>query len=149
MQLDSNHLAMVVDEYGGIAGLVTMEDLIEELVGDISDEYDREVVEIEDLGKGRYRVAARLPVDELGELFDLELEDDDVDSVGGLLTKALGRLPLAGSSAGYSGLILTADRTEGRRKRLSTVIVERDPALTSAQAAFAKRNEPENDRAHP
>jgi CBS domain containing-hemolysin-like protein len=149
MQAESNHLAMVVDEYGGIAGLVTLEDLIEELVGDISDEYDREVVEIEDLGKGRYRVAARLPVDELGELFDLELEDDDVDSVGGLLTKALGRLPLAGSSAGYSGLILTADRTEGRRKRLSTVIVERDPALTSAQAAFAKRNEPENDRAHP
>ena len=149
MQAESNHLAMVVDEYGGIAGLVTLEDLIEELVGDISDEYDREVVEIEDLGKGRYRVAARLPVDELGELFDLELEDDDVDSVGGLLTKALGRLPLAGSTAGYSGLILTADRTEGRRKRLSTVIVERDPALSSAQAAFAKRNEPENDRAHP
>ncbi len=141
MQAESNHLAMVVDEYGGIAGLVTLEDLIEELVGDISDEYDREVVEIEDLGKGRYRVAARLPVDELGELFDLELDDDDVDSVGGLLTKALGRLPLPGSSAVHSGLILTADRTEGRRKRLSTVIVERDPALKSAQAAFAKHDE--------
>ncbi len=136
MQLESNHLAMVVDEYGGIAGLVTLEDLIEELVGDISDEYDHEVVEVEDLGGGRFRVSARLPVDELGELFDIELDDDDVDSVGGLLTKALGRLPLAGSVATYSGLILTAERTEGRRKRLSTVLVERDQALTDAQSAF-------------
>lgn len=136
MQVDSNHLAMVVDEYGGIAGLVTMEDLIEELVGDISDEYDREVVEIEQLDDGRYRVSARLAVDELGELFGIELADDDVDSVGGLLTKALGRLPLPGSRAVYSGLILVAERTEGRRKRLSTVIVERDAALMDAQAAF-------------
>ncbi|WP_165064461.1 hemolysin family protein [Marisediminicola senii] len=136
MQLESNHLAMVVDEYGGIAGLVTMEDLIEELVGDISDEYDREVVEIEELANGQYRVSARLPVDELGELFDIELDDDDVDSVGGLLTKALGRLPLPGSRATHSGLVLIAERTEGRRKRLSTVLVERDQALIDAQAAF-------------
>jgi CBS domain containing-hemolysin-like protein len=136
MQLESNHLAMVVDEYGGIAGLVTLEDLIEELVGDISDEYDRDVVEFEDLGDGRFRVSARLPVDELGELFDLELDDDDVDSVGGLLAKALGRLPVAGSVASVSGLNLTAERTEGRRKRISTVLVERDEALIDAQTAF-------------
>ncbi|CAN5479763.1 hemolysin family protein [soil metagenome] len=136
MQLASNHLAMVVDEYGGIAGLVTLEDLIEELVGDISDEYDHELEEIDDLGGGRYRVAARLPIDELGDLFGLELEDDEVDSVGGLLTKALGRLPIAGSTAEYSGLILTADRTEGRRKRVVTVLVERDQALIDAQSAF-------------
>ncbi len=141
MQLESNHLAMVVDEYGGIAGLVTLEDLIEELVGDISDEYDREVAEIEELPDGRYRVSARLPIDELGDLFGLELEDDEVDSVGGLITKALGRLPIAGSSAGVSGLILTAERTEGRRKRLSTVIVERDQALIDAQAAFDDERE--------
>jgi CBS domain containing-hemolysin-like protein len=136
LQLESNHLAMVVDEYGGIAGLVTLEDLIEELVGDISDEYDREVAEVEDLGDERYRVSARLPIDELGDLFTLELEDDEVDSVGGLLTKVLGRLPVAGSVVEYSGLILTAERTEGRRKRVTTVIVERDEALISAQAAF-------------
>ena len=136
MQLESNHLAMVVDEYGGIAGLVTLEDLIEELVGDISDEYDRDVVEFEDLGDGHFRVSARLPVDELGELFDLELDDDDVDSVGGLLAKALGRLPVAGSVASVSGLHLTAERTEGRRKRISTVLVERDEALIDAQTAF-------------
>ncbi|WP_349899905.1 hemolysin family protein [Parafrigoribacterium soli] len=141
MQLESNHLAMVVDEYGGIAGLATMEDIIEELVGDISDEYDREVVEFEELPDGRFRVSARLPVDELGELFDIDLDDDDVDSVGGLLAKVLGRLPLPGASVTYSGLILTAERTEGRRKRLSTVIVERDQALRDAQAAFSDTTE--------
>ncbi|HEY5320432.1 MAG TPA: hemolysin family protein, partial [Galbitalea sp.] len=141
MQLESNHLAMVVDEYGGIAGLVTMEDLIEELVGDISDEYDHEVVEFEELDAGRYRVSARLPVDELGEIFGIDLDDDDVDSVGGLLAKLLGRLPHPGASARYSGLIFTAERTEGRRKRLSTVIVEQDQALSDAQAAFAQPRE--------
>jgi CBS domain containing-hemolysin-like protein len=136
MQLESNHLAMVVDEYGGIAGLVTLEDLIEELVGDISDEYDREVAEVEDLSNGRFRVSARLAIDELGDLFGLELDDDEVDSVGGLLAKALGRLPVTGSRAEVSGLVLTAERTEGRRKRVSTVLVERDQALIDAQAAF-------------
>jgi len=146
MQLESNHLAMVVDEYGGIAGLVTLEDLIEELVGDISDEYDRDVVEIEDLGHGRFRVSARLPVDELGELFDLDLDDDDVDSVGGLLAKVLGRLPVAGSEARTSGLILTAERTEGRRKRISTVLVEPDKALRDAQSAFLGM--PDSEGAH-
>ncbi|MGX5680216.1 hemolysin family protein [Schumannella luteola] len=143
LQLESTHLAMVVDEYGGIAGLVTLEDLIEELVGDISDEYDREVAEIEDLGEGRYRVAARLPIDELGDLFGLELEDDEVDSAGGLLTKSLGRLPVRGDSAEASGLILTAERTEGRRKRVTTVLVERDQALIDAQSAFGESEKQE------
>jgi CBS domain containing-hemolysin-like protein len=129
MQLEANHLAMVVDEYGGIAGLVTLEDLIEELVGDISDEYDHEVPMVETVGAERYRVSARLPVDELGELFDIELDDDEVDSVGGLLGKALGRLPVPGSKASTGGLMLTAERTEGRRKRISTVLVERDMPL--------------------
>ncbi|MBN9140134.1 MAG: HlyC/CorC family transporter [Micrococcales bacterium] len=136
MQRESTHLAMVVDEYGGIAGLVTLEDLIEELVGDISDEYDREVPDVVQLSDGVYRVSARLPVDELGDLFGLELDDDDVDSAGGLLTKALGRLPVPGSTASVSGLVLTAERTEGRRKRLSTVVVERDAALLDAEEAF-------------
>ncbi len=138
MQLDSNHLAMVVDEYGGIAGLVTMEDLIEELVGDISDEYDRDLPDIDDLGGGVFRVSARLPKDELGDLFGIELDDDDVDSAGGLLTKALGRLPESGSRAVVSGLVLRADRIEGRRKQLRTLIVERDQALLDAQEAFGE-----------
>jgi CBS domain containing-hemolysin-like protein len=141
MQLESNHLAMVVDEYGGIAGLVTLEDLIEELVGDISDEYDREIELVEEVGEGRYRVSARLPVDELGELFGLDLDDEDVDTVGGLFAKALGRLPGPDSVVTTSGLQFTADRTEGRRRRLSTVLVERDTALINAQDAFLKENE--------
>ncbi|MCU1425224.1 MAG: HlyC/CorC family transporter [Microbacteriaceae bacterium] len=136
MQLESNHLAMVVDEYGGIAGLVTLEDLIEELVGDIADEYDHEVPDVEDLGNRVFRVSARLPIDELGDLFGLELDDDEVDSVGGLLTKTLGRIPVSGSTATISGLTLTADRTEGRRRRLSTVVVQREQPLddTTAEA---------------
>jgi CBS domain containing-hemolysin-like protein len=136
MQLESNHLAMVVDEYGGIAGLVTMEDLIEELVGDISDEYDREAAQVEELGEGRFRINARLPVDELGELFGLDLEDEDVDSAGGLLAKELGRLPQTGDRATVSGLTLEAERTEGRRKRIATILVEADQALIDVRAAF-------------
>jgi Mg2+/Co2+ transporter CorC len=88
------------------------------------------------LADGVYRVSARLPTDELGDLFGIELDDDDVDSVGGLLTKALGRLPVAGAAATVSGLVLTAERTEGRRKQLTTVLVERDQALSDAQSAF-------------
>jgi CBS domain containing-hemolysin-like protein len=145
MQLESNHLAMVVDEYGGIAGLVTLEDLIEELVGDISDEYDREIEQVEELSEGSFRVSARLAIDELGDLFGLEIEDDEVDSVGGLLTKALGRLPVAGSVAHHSGLILTAERTEGRRKRISTVLVERDESLIDAEAAFGEKHADKKD----
>jgi CBS domain containing-hemolysin-like protein len=145
MQLDSNHLAMVVDEYGGIAGLVTMEDLIEELVGDISDEYDLDTPDITDLGGGVFRVSARLPKDELGDLFGIELDDEDVDSAGGLLTKAIGRLPEAGSRAVVSGLVLRADHIEGRRKQLRTLIVERDQALLDAQEAFGNDEKDDAD----
>ena len=126
MQTEKNHLALVVDEYGGIAGLVTMEDLIEELVGEIDDEYDKAAPLVEPLAEGgAYRVSARLSTDELGELFDLELDDEDVDSVGGLLTKALDRLPEPGDEAEVAGLVLTAERTQGRRGRLATVVVRR------------------------
>jgi CBS domain containing-hemolysin-like protein len=141
MQRDSNHLAMVVDEYGGIAGLVTMEDLIEELVGDISDEYDRETPDVTDLGGGVFRVSARLPKDELGDLFGIELDDDDVDSAGGLLIKAVGRLPDTGSRAVVSGLVLRAERVEGRRKLLRTLIVERDAALAEVEDAFEEERD--------
>ncbi|MGV8912923.1 MAG: hemolysin family protein [Rhodoglobus sp.] len=141
MQLESNHLAMVVDEYGGIAGLVSLEDLIEELVGDISDEYDREVAEFEELADGTFRVSARLPIDELGDLFGLELDDDEVDSVGGLIMKTLGRLPESGAVAHYSGLVLTAERTEGRRKRISTVLVAKDPSLDNQYESISDERE--------
>ncbi|MGN6743695.1 MAG: hemolysin family protein [Amnibacterium sp.] len=127
MQQEANHLAMVVDEYGGIAGLVTLEDLIEELVGDISDESDRGGPEIETLREDAWLVSARLSLDELGDLVGAEIDDEDVDSVGGLLTKELGRLPKLGDVVHVAGLVLTADRTDGRRRGLTRVLVERDP----------------------
>ncbi len=147
LQLESNHLALVVDEYGGIAGLVTMEDLIEELVGEIVDEYDRESADSEQLADNRFRVSARMPVDELGDLFGIELDDDDVDSVGGLLAKHLGRLPVRGSMVTVDGLHLTAERTEGPRKRVVTVLVEADQALLDARIAFAGDRDRDRDEA--
>jgi CBS domain containing-hemolysin-like protein len=136
MQLAKNHLVLVVDEYGGVAGLVTMEDLIEELVGDISDEYDRAVVDRAEVEPGRWRISARLPIDELGDLFGIELDDDDVDTAGGLLTKELGHLPSAGDTVTVSGVVLTADRVEGKRRHLITVLAERTADLASAEQAF-------------
>jgi CBS domain containing-hemolysin-like protein len=127
MQHGSSHLALVVDEFGGIAGLVTIEDALEEIVGELVDEHDRTGPEIEDLGDGTYRVPARLPVDELGELFDLTLDDEDVDTVGGLLAKVLGKVPLSGSRVQVGPLQLVADRVEGRRKQVSTLLVSLAP----------------------
>jgi CBS domain containing-hemolysin-like protein len=125
MQRDAGHVAIVVDEYGGTAGMITLEDLVEEIVGEIADEYDRDERDVEELPDGAYRVRSRVHVDDIGELFGLELEDEEVDTVGGLLAKALGRVPIAGASAEVDGLVLTADRFEGRRNQLATVIVRR------------------------
>lgn len=129
MQRDAGHVAVVVDEYGGTAGIVTLEDLVEEIVGDIADEYDRDETDVEDLGDGSFRVRSRLHVEEVGDLFGIELEDEEVDTVGGLLAKALGRVPIAGATARVGGLELVADRFEGRRNQLATVLVRRDPTL--------------------
>lgn len=136
MQLSSTHIAVIVDEYGGVAGLATMEDVIEEIVGEISDEYDKDLPDVDDLGDGRFRVNASYSLAELGELLDLELEDEDVDSVGGLFAKELGRLPGRGDEVSVSGLVITADRIEGRRKRLITVVLKKDENLADAQSAF-------------
>jgi CBS domain containing-hemolysin-like protein len=136
MQSNATHIAIVVDEYGGVAGLVTMEDVIEELVGEIADEYDDDENELVELEDGGYRVAARYSLVDLGELFEIELDDEDVDSVGGLLAKELGRLPMRDDEVTFSGLVFRADRIEGRRKRLVSVVVRRDQDLTDAQAAF-------------
>ncbi len=136
MQSNSTHIAIVIDEYGGVAGLVTMEDVIEELVGEIADEYDEDENEVVQLEDGGYRVAARYSLEDLGELFELELDDEDVDSVGGLLAKQLGRLPLRGDEISFSGLNFKADRIEGRRKRLVSVLVHRDAELADAIEAF-------------
>lgn len=141
MQANSTHIAIIIDEYGGVAGLATMEDVIEEIVGEIADEYDKDVPDIDDLGDGRMRVNARYSLVDLGELFELELEDQDVDSVGGLLAKTLGRLPKFGDRVVVSGLTLIADRIEGRRKRLISVIVEKDSRLADALSAFEDKEE--------
>jgi len=136
MQLSSTHIAIIIDEYGGVAGLATMEDVIEEIVGEISDEYDFDVDDVDEISSGHYRVNASYSLIELGELFELELDDEDVDSVGGLLTKELGRLPKQGDQVTFSGLTLIADRIEGRRKRLITVVVQKESNLADAQSAF-------------
>ncbi len=141
MQANSTHIAIIIDEYGGVAGLATMEDVLEEIVGEIADEYDKDVPDIDDLGDGRLRVNARYSLVDLGESFELELEDQDVDSVGGLLAKTLGRLPKLGDRVVVSGLTLIADRIEGRRKRLISVIVEKDPSLADALSAFEDKEE--------
>lgn len=130
MQQESNHLSLVVDEYGGISGLVTLEDLIEELLGDISDEHDRETSEVTHEGNGVYLVSARLSVVELGELFDVELEDDDIDTVGGLFAKWLGRLPESGDIVQRDGIGLEAIDIERRRKRLITARARRVDPIT-------------------
>lgn len=141
MQANSTHIAIIIDEYGGVAGLATMEDVIEEIVGEIADEYDKDVPDIDDLGDGRLRVNARYSLVDVGEFFELELEDQDVDSVGGLLAKTLGRLPNFGDRVVVSGLTLIADRIEGRRKRLISVIVEKDSSLADALSAFEDKEE--------
>ncbi|PKW28189.1 hemolysin family protein [Phycicoccus duodecadis] len=125
MQLEQTHLGVVVDEYGGTAGIVTIEDIIEEIVGEITDEYDREAPEVEVLPDGRTRVAATMHVDDLVELFGVDLDEDEVDTVGGLIGKTTGLVPILGSTCEVAGLRLTAERMSGRRHRVATVLVER------------------------
>ncbi|MGN9781819.1 hemolysin family protein [Nonomuraea sp. ZG12] len=141
MQAKQTHLAIVIDEYGGTAGLVTIEDVLEEIVGEITDEYDQEAPRVEPMSDGALRVTARMPVDELAELFDTEIEVDDVETVGGLLAHALGRVPIAGSQAEVAGLRLTAESLAGRRNRISTVVVRRvSPAEGDVVPAAAEHN---------
>jgi CBS domain containing-hemolysin-like protein len=140
LQARQIHLAIVIDEYGGTAGLVTIEDILEEIVGEITDEYDHEQPTVEWIEQGRHaRVTARLPVEELEELFDVSIDAADVETVGGLLAQRLGRVPIAGSIATVQGLKLTAESLAGRRNRIGTVMVQRSgPALGGAAAGAAQ-----------
>ena len=104
---------------------MTIEDILEEIVGEITDEYDQEQPAVEWLAPGRARVTSRLPVTDLAELFGVWIDAEDVETVGGLLAHALGRVPIAGSVATVAGLRLTAESLAGRRNRISTVAVER------------------------
>jgi len=126
MQAARSHIAIVIDEYGGTAGLITIEDILEEIVGEITDEYDDERAPIERIDADTARVTSRLAVEDLAEAFGVELPDrDDVETVGGLLAEAIGRVPLPGAQAVVHGLELTAEDVSGRRNRIDTVLVRR------------------------
>jgi CBS domain containing-hemolysin-like protein len=126
MQAQLGHIAVVVDEYGGTAGLVTIEDVLEEIVGEITDEYDREAPPVEVLDERTRRVTARLPVEDLEELYGVDLPHDDVETVGGLMAVLLGRVPIPGATVRIAGLQLVAESAKGRRNRIGTVLVTLD-----------------------
>jgi CBS domain containing-hemolysin-like protein len=134
MQAKQVHVAIVIDEYGGTAGLVTIEDILEEIVGEIADEYDREAPRVEQLDDGRMRVNIRLPVDDLEEMFGVRFDLEDVETVGGLLAAELGRVPIPGASVTAQGLRFTAEGAKGRRKQIGTVLIERADATATTTA---------------
>jgi CBS domain containing-hemolysin-like protein len=135
MQQSRRHVAVVVDEYGGTAGLVTIEDILEEIVGEITDEFDRGETPVEHLPDGSTRVSSRFPVDDLEEAVGVEIDDDEIDSVGGLMAKHLGKVPIPGSVVEVAGLQFRAEEAEGRRNRVGTVLITpvvREPAPAEA-----------------
>ena len=145
MQTRQSHVAIVVDEYGGTAGLATIEDILEEIVGEIADEYDQEQPTVEWLVPGTTaRVTSRLPVDELAGLFNVDIEAEDVETVGGLLAQALGRVPIAGSVATVAGLRLTAENLAGRRNRIGTVLVERLSPTSASSETAGQEDQPDS-----
>ena len=135
MQNARTHLAVLVDEYGGTAGLITIEDVLEEIVGEIADEHDALGSEIEELASGEYRISSRLSVSDLAELLEIEIDDEGVDTVGGLMAKQLGIVPIPGASVEISNWTLTAESTAGRRHRIDTVLISRDNFSDDTQAS--------------
>jgi CBS domain containing-hemolysin-like protein len=146
MQASRTHMAVVVDEYGGFAGLVTIEDILEEIVGEIDDEHDTvQRPPVEELEDGSVRITARLPVEDLADLFKVELPDDDgVETVGGLLARELGVVPIEGSAAEVGGLRLVAESTGGRRNQIDTILVTRvpEPGEDDGDAEATRQPEP-------
>ncbi|HJU57892.1 MAG TPA: hemolysin family protein [Actinomycetota bacterium] len=131
MQQEKFHIALVTDEYGSVSGLVTLEDLLEELVGEIADEYDTEEPEVEVVGDDAYRVDGKLAIDELNEILDVELPDEEWDTIGGLMLGLLGEIPDEGQEVKFQNLRFTAERVNGRR--ISKVLITREPEPEEAQ----------------
>jgi len=138
MQRDQIHMAIVIDEYGGTAGLITIEDILEEIVGEIADEYDLEASEIEWLNPDTARLSARLHVDDFEDACKVSLTEEqkeDVDSLGGFMAKVLGGVPIAGSTITIDGWKLTAERPVGRRHRIAFVLATRSEEADSIPTA--------------
>jgi CBS domain containing-hemolysin-like protein len=131
MQQEKFHIALVTDEYGSVSGLVTLEDLLEELVGEITDEYDREEAEIEELDADTFRVDGKVAIDELNELLDVELPDEEWDTVGGLMLGLLGSIPEEGESVGYQNLTFVAEQVQGRR--IAKILIRREEPAEAAE----------------
>ncbi|MGZ5297165.1 MAG: hemolysin family protein [Actinomycetota bacterium] len=126
MQRDKFHIAVVTDEYGSVSGLVTLEDLLEELVGEITDEYDREEPELVPVSEGLYRVSGKASVDDVNELLDVELPDEEWDTVAGLMLELFGRIPKSGDKVEFQGLTFTAEEVQGRRIAKVLIAVRSD-----------------------
>jgi len=137
MQSEHFHLAVVVDEYGGTAGIVTLEDLLEELVGEITDEFDADDPMVEPLGDGAYRVSGRMAIDEVNDLLDAELPAGDWDTVAGLFLHLSGHVPQEGESVETDGYVLVAERVQRRRISLVRIARVAPPAQHDAAAPDA------------
>jgi CBS domain containing-hemolysin-like protein len=125
MQQEKFHIALVTDEYGSVSGLVTLEDLLEELVGEITDEYDTEEPVLEQVADGIFRVDGKMAIDEVNEVLDVELPDEEWDTVGGLMLGLMGSIPEEGEEVTFQNLSFTAEKVNGRR--ISKVLIERRP----------------------
>lgn len=128
MQRDQIHLAIVVDEYGGTAGIITIEDIIEEIVGEIADEYDDGVESFTWISETKARAKASIHIEDLAEELKIKIDEEDyegIDTIGGLMAQRLGRVPIAGSTITIDGWSITSERPIGRRRRISSVMIER------------------------
>jgi CBS domain containing-hemolysin-like protein len=128
MQRDQIHLAIVVDEYGGTAGIITIEDIIEEIVGEIADEYDDGVESFSWISETKARAKASIHIEDLTEELKIKIDEEDyegIDTIGGLMAQRLGRVPIAGSTITVEGWSITSERPIGRRRRISSVMIER------------------------